>query len=102
MAGKNEKQKEKGTKIDNALPPRMTYSESARINVGDYEHRELFLSYQDNVQPGETPDDCFNRLRSFTRKKLYAAEKRHRMATRDFVDFDTKAKIPTTKGSVNG
>ena len=102
MEGKNKqrkKSKEKtSSKVVDGLLPRMTYSESSRVNVGDYEHRELFMSYQDNVLEGETPDECFARLKSLVRKKLYAAEKRHRMASREFVDFDTKAKIPTTKG----
>lgn len=74
--------------------PKLTYSENVRVNIGDFEGRDLFVSYQDNVQPGETPDQCFERLKKFVRKKLYAAEKRHRMATREFVDFDTKAKLP--------
>lgn len=98
MEGKNPTTKRKKAKtpmIDEQLPPRMTYSETVRVNIGDYESRDLFMSFQDNVQPDETPDECHKRLQTFVRKKLYAAEKRHRMATREFVDFDTKAKIQT-------
>lgn len=78
--------------------PRIVYSESVRVNIGDYEGRDLFLSYQDTTQEGETPDQAFTRIKNFVRKKLYAAEKRHRLSSREFVDFDTKAKLPNTKG----
>jgi len=101
MESKNSGKKERASKAmkEGQLPARITFSETCRVNVGDYEHRDMFLSYSDNVQEGETPTECVVRLKTFVRKKIYAAEKRHRMASREFVDFDTKAKIPSMKES---
>jgi len=65
-----------------------------RVNIGDYEHRDIFMSYATAKDPNENIDDTFKRVQLFVRKKLLGREKKIRMQSQEFVDFDTKAKLP--------
>lgn len=75
------------------IPNRLTYSETVRVNIGDYEHRDIFVSFGTNVEKGESIDDAYKRARDIVRKKLSAREKKIRTLSQEYVDFDTKAKL---------
>ena len=72
---------------------RVTFSESVRVNIGDYEHREAFCSVSLNQRDDEALDDAFKRARNFVNGKLKKFEKKTRFASKDHVDFDTMAKL---------
>ncbi len=93
---KSKKRKEKGkkkSKAEQVIGDRVTYSETVRCNIGDYEHRDVFVSLGTNVMDGESNDDAYVRARDFVRKKLSAREKKIRTLSQEYVDFDTKAKL---------
>ena len=73
-------------------PDRVAYSETVKINIGDYEHREVFFSYSSAVREDETTDDAEKRVTRRVRKKLRAYEKKIRIQSREWTDFDTTAK----------
>ena len=77
-------------------PETLTYSESVKVNIGDYESRDFFLCYghiRVNIEDGETFDEAYKRARNKVRGKISKEEKKCRMQSREFVDFDTKAKL---------
>lgn len=86
--------KTKGQATQEQVGDRITYSETVRCNIGDYEHRDIFMSYGTNKESKEHIDDTFKRAQLFVRKKLFGREKKIRMQSQEFVDFDTKAKLP--------
>ena len=73
--------------------PRIVFSHSVRVNIGDYEHQECFISVSDDVQDDETHDEAYARIGKFVMGKLKSREKRIRLKSREHVDFDTKAKL---------
>lgn len=93
---KTRKSKKTGTgkTTTEQIGDRITYSETVRVNIGDYEHRDMFMSYNTVQEPGESIDGHFKRAQLFVRKKLLAREKKIRLQSQEFVDFDTKAKLP--------
>lgn len=72
---------------------RITYSESVKVNIGDYESREVQLFYGTDFEEGEGFDEALQRARSRVRKTLTTCEKRIRVASQGNVDFDTKSKL---------
>jgi len=88
-----ERKKGKGPQFPEPLADRLTYSESVRINIGDYEHRDIFAAFATNLNDGESFDAAFNRARKKVTAKLYKREKKLRSSSQEFVDFETKAKL---------
>jgi len=64
------------------------------VNIGDYEHRDVFISHSTQREPDETLDEAYKRAMGFVRTKLHKREKRMRSESQEFVDFDTNAKLP--------
>ena len=91
---KTGKKSENGQTAQEQIGDRITYSETVRVNIGDYEHRDIFMSYATNRGPKEDRDETFKRAQLFVRKKLFGREKKIRLQSQEFVDFDTKAKLP--------
>lgn len=89
---KTKKQKTKVMHTE-GQPDRIVVSESTRVNIGDYEHREVFISLASDFQEGETFDEAYARVATQVMKKVRTREKKYRMKSREFVDFDTKAKL---------
>ena len=89
-----EKSKRSKKKKQQEVAPleRITVGETLRVNIGDYEHRDSFVSYGANVRKGETPDDAHDRAQKFVLGKLRKREKKIRSSSKEWVDFDTKAK----------
>lgn len=73
-------------------PDRIAYSEQVKINIGDYESREVFFSYSSNLQEGEDFETAAVRVKTAVRQQLHKYERKIRALTREFVDFDTKGK----------
>lgn len=90
---KKKKSKKKPRIKELSEKARLTYSESARINIADYEHRDIFLSVSDEPIEGETSSECLTKLRRFVQSKLYEQERQIRRESREFVDFQTVAKL---------
>jgi len=77
-------------------PETLTYSEAVKVNIGDYESRDFFVCYGSvkvDIKDGETFDQAYKRARNKVRKKINSEEKKARIQSRQFVDFDTKAKL---------
>jgi len=72
---------------------RITYSESVKINIGDYESREVQLFYGTDFEEGEEFTDAVDRARTRVRKAITTFEKRIRISSQGNVDFDTKSKL---------
>jgi len=72
---------------------RISYSEKVRINIGDYEHREVFFGYSIKIKDDEKLEDAEKRAVIPVRKRVKAFEKRIRRQVKHLVDFDTMAKL---------
>ncbi len=72
---------------------RVTYSETVKVNVGNYESKDIFVSFSTDLNPGESVEDALKRARAEVTPRVEALEQRLRKRTRRFVDFDTMAKI---------
>ena len=76
-------------------PDRVTYSESVKINIGDYESRDVFLSYATDVAEGETVQDAVVRSKNIVIASIKKTESIIRKKSAKFVDFQTKKKLET-------
>ncbi len=74
---------------------RITYSESVRVNIGDYEHRDVFISLSTDVQKNESVDDAVVRAKRIVLEQLRKVETTVRKKSAKFVDFNTKSKLST-------
>lgn len=74
---------------------RITYSEQVKVNIGDYESRDVFVSYSTDVQGSETPDQTVARAKRIVVEQVRKVEKVIRKKSATFVEFDTKAKLET-------
>jgi len=72
---------------------RITYSQSIRINIGDYESNDIFVSMSTDIQKGETPDIAYKRIKKFVDKKIIIEDKKIRTSSKTFVDFKTMKKL---------
>lgn len=72
---------------------RISYGESVKINIGDYESREVYMSYSSNIKEGETFDKAIDRVNSKVKRRLEKFEKKVRIASQDDVDFETESKL---------
>jgi len=79
--------------MDEVAPARVVFSQSVKINIGDYETRDVFLSYADNVGEDESPASALKRVKKFVQKRIHESEKTIRFKSRKFTDFDTMAKV---------
>lgn len=90
---KKAKETKKNVKVIEGQPDRIVCSESVRVNIGDYEHKEFFVSLASDFGEGETFDEAYARVATQVSRKVRAREKKCRHKSREFVDFDTKAKL---------
>lgn len=72
---------------------RISYGETVKVNIGDYESRDVHISFSTDVEEDETVDQALVRARSTVRTHVTKYEKRIRLQTEEFVDFNTMAKI---------
>lgn len=72
---------------------RVTYSESVKVNIGDYESRDIFISVSTDVQKKETVDDAILRAKKIVQPQITRVEKRTRIQSKGNVDFDTMSKL---------
>ena len=67
---------------------RVNYSESIKINIGDYESKQIGMSLSTDIRKGETFEIAMKRARTKVKKELLALEKKERKYYDKFVDFD--------------
>ncbi len=73
-------------------PDRITFSESVKVNIGDYESRDVFMALSTDVADDESVSDAILRAKKAVRAELYKCEKVLRSEVKSLVDFDTTAK----------
>lgn len=74
-------------------PDRVTWSQSVRINIADYEHRDIHISYSTAVRDGELPEKAVARARKKVQSILHKQERKIRLQSKDDVDFDTMSRV---------
>lgn len=72
---------------------RLSYSEGVKINIGDYESRDVHISYSSDVTDGEKVVDAFKRVKKVVRNRLHKEEKQMRLDAEGAVDFNTMGKL---------
>lgn len=72
---------------------RISYSEGVKINIGDYESRDVHVSYSTSVKEGENTKKAISRARKTVQEKLMKFERQIRKASQDDVDFETMEKL---------
>ena len=71
----------------------VTFSESEKVAIGDYESQDVFVSLTDAVQDDETIEEAYKRVKKIVKKQVNKEAKKIRLWSKGWVDFDTKAKI---------
>ena len=79
--------------IKGSQKTRVTFSETVRVNLGEYEHRDSFVACSSDVEEGETEAEALKRVTLIVKKKSNLEEKKLRRHAHKFVDFDTKEKL---------
>jgi len=72
---------------------RISYSEGVKINIGDYESRDVHVSFSTSVKENENPKKAVSRARKVVQEKLMKFERQRRKAHEDAVDFETMKKL---------
>lgn len=74
---------------------KISYSEGVKINIGDYESRDVHISYSysTNVRKKEKMIDAVKRARKKVQICLRNAEKKIREASEEDVDFETLERL---------
>jgi hypothetical protein len=72
---------------------RITYGETVKVNIGNYESRDIFISLSTDVESSETVDQAIVRARKIIKPHVVEQERRIRKRMRKFVDFDTMSKV---------
>lgn len=68
---------------------RINYSEGVKIAIGDYESRDVHISYTTTVRKTEKPKESIARAKKTVQMSLRKAEKRIREVAEDEVDFES-------------
>lgn len=71
----------------------VSYSESVQVNIGDYEHRNVHISFKTILNDGEEFEQAKARARNAVKKALYSEEKKMRHSSKNDVDFDTISRL---------
>ena len=74
-------------------PDRISYSEGVKVNIGDYESRDVHISISTDVKEGETPKKAIQRAKKEVQGRLKVLEKKIRQTSEDHVDFETMDKL---------
>jgi len=72
---------------------RISYSEGVKVNIGDYESRDIYYSYSTDVRKDEKPKDAFVRAKKTVQNRLRVGEKKIRQASEKDVDFETMDRL---------
>ena len=72
---------------------RISYSEGVKVNIGDYESRDVHISYSTNVRDKEKPTDTFKRAKKVVRQELKITERRIRKKSEDDVDHESSDRL---------
>ena len=74
---------------------RITYSEGVTVDIGDYEKRNVMISFSTDVRltDGENPKKAMTRAKKTVQKQLKVAEKRIRQNSQESVDHETMERL---------
>jgi hypothetical protein len=72
---------------------RISYSEGVKVQIGDYESRDVHISYSTNVKNKEKVSDALKRAKKTVQMSLRKAEKKIRLSSEDDVDFETLERL---------
>ena len=79
--------------MSDKTPDRISYSEGVKVAIGDYESRDVHISYSTNVKKKETIKDAVARAKKTVQLSLKRAEKKIRVASEDDVDFESMDRL---------
>lgn len=72
---------------------RINYSEGVKVAIGDYESRDVHISYSTNVKKKEKVSDAVKRAKKTVQSQLRVAEKKIREMAEDEVDFESLERL---------
>lgn len=70
-----------------------TFSESVRVNIGDYESRDAFVSCTVELDKGETTKTVGKKIRKKLRDELKVVEKRIRESSDEDVEHESMDRL---------
>jgi len=79
--------------MENKTCDRVSYSESVKVNIGDYESRDIHISYSSDVGKDEDFNSAFIRVSKKVKKRLEICEYKIRNAVKDNVDYEIDDKM---------
>ena len=74
-------------------PSRVSYSQSVKINIGDYESKDIFLNYASDLKKGETFNQAVDRIQKIVDARILIMERKIRNQFEDNVEFQTLKKL---------
>ena len=74
-------------------PDRISYSEGVKVSIGDYEARDVHISYSTTIKEGENAKKAVSRARKVVQDKLKVCERQIRKSAQDDVDFETMERL---------
>lgn len=72
---------------------KISYSEGVKVNIGDYESRDVHVSYSTFVKDKEKPKDTIARARKVVRQELKKYERRIRKSSEEDVDHESMDRL---------
>lgn len=72
---------------------RISYSEGIKVNIGDYESRDVHVSYSTDVKSKEKSSDAIKRARKTVQISLRNAERKIRKDSEEEVDFESLERL---------
>ncbi len=74
-------------------PDRISYSEGVKVAIGDYESRDVHISYSTNVNKKEKVSDAVKRAKKTVHISLRNAERKIRKNSEEEVDFESLERL---------
>lgn len=71
----------------------VTFSECVKVNMGDYESRDAFVSCTVELEEGETIVGVGKKVRKMLRKELKVPESKMRRLSEEDVEFETMDRL---------
>lgn len=72
---------------------KVNYSEGVKVAIGDYESRDVHISYSTNVKKKEKVSDALKRAKKTVQLSLMKAERKIRKEAEEEVDFESLERL---------
>jgi hypothetical protein len=72
---------------------RISYSEGVKVAIGDYESRDVHISYSTSVRSKESVDAAVKRARKIVLNQLKKCERKIRRCAEEEVDFESLERL---------